>query len=170
MNAMLKREIWAAVLVAAAFTFASPIRAQGLTTQAVEQHERAVFAAWNANDATRLVALDATGGRGFGYRTRDARAFSNDEDAVSELRAWYASMVYFRLELDQIHTAVTDDIGTAWGSFTEEFQVKGRNPETVRVRFTDVWKRDDTGWHLMIYHRDSQRFDEKGRYAPRPRS
>jgi ketosteroid isomerase-like protein len=167
MNAMCRRTISAAAQVATVFAFASPILAQGLTPQAVEQHERAVFAAWNANDVARLVALDATGGRGFGYRTRDVRAFSSDDAAAAGLRAWYASMVYFRLELDEIHTAATGDTATAWGSFTEQFQVKGRDPEIVRVRFTDVWKRDDTGWHLLIYHRDSQPFDEKGRYVPR---
>jgi ketosteroid isomerase-like protein len=166
MNATCRRVISVAALVAIAFTFASPILAQDLTPLAVEQHERAVFAAWNANDVARLVALDATGGRGFGYRTRDARVFSSEDAAAAGLRAWYASMVYFRLELNEIHTAVTGDTGTAWGSFTEQFQVKGRDPESVRVRFTDVWQRDESGWHLLIYHRDSQSFDEKGRYVP----
>ena len=129
MNAMCRRAISAAAQFATALIFSSPILAQGLTSQAVEQHERAVFAAWNANDVTRLVALDATGGEGFGYRTRDARAFSSDDAAVAELRAWYASMVYFRLELDEIHTAVTGDTATAWGSFTNSSRLKA---ETLR--------------------------------------
>ena len=160
------RMISAAMLIAAAFTLMSPVPALGLTPNDVEQHERDVFAAWDANDAERLVALNATGERGLGYRSRGIREFSSETAALEGLSKWYASMDYFKLKLDEIHTDVKGDTGIAWGVFTEQFQIKGREPETVRVRFTDVWQRDEKGWHLLIYHRDSQSFDEQGRYIP----
>ena len=75
-------------------------------------------------------------------------------------------MDYYRVTVDELHTDVVGDVGMAWGFYTEEFQLKGRAPERVRARFSNAWKRDPSGWHLLTYHRDAQPFDSSGRYMP----
>jgi len=140
--------------------------AQEPTPRDVEQHVRAGWAAWNSGDPVRISELDAQ--IGFGYRTRDPRPALSKEQRLAAVKAFLASVQYYRITPNEIHTAVDGDIGLAWGFFTEEFQVRGRAPEKVSVRFSGTLKRDKTGWRRLLYHRDAQPFDENSRYIPSP--
>jgi hypothetical protein len=138
----------------------------------LEQHHRAVVAAWNANDPARIVEAEGIGngvsGAGFGYRARDFRNPRSKEDDLAALRKFFASLERYRITQEDIHTSVDGNIGLVWGFFTEDFQIRGRAPEKVRVRFTETLKRDTGGWHELLYHRDGQHFDDKGSYIPVP--
>jgi hypothetical protein len=77
-------------------------------------------------------------------------------------------MEYYRIRLDELHTSVDGDIGLVWGVHTEEFQIRGRTPEAIRVRFTNALRWDGQTWRNLLMHRDAQVFDASGRYIPRP--
>lgn len=98
--------------------------------------------------------------------TRAARSAIPKSAGIEKLRSFLASLEYDRPTLDELHTAVDGDIGLAWGSYTEDFKVRGRAPEKVRARFTLTLKHDTSGWRPLLYHRDIQPFDEKGGYIP----
>jgi ketosteroid isomerase-like protein len=70
----------------------------------------------------------------------------------------------YRLELEDLQTSVTGDIGLAWGVYIEEFQEKGRPPERARVRFSKVLTKGARGWQVLLYHRDIQPFNDDGSY------
>jgi hypothetical protein len=142
--------------------------AQPVTPEAIEQHEREITRAWDAHDSVKILDLDAVGGVGFGFRTKAPRTYTTREETLAILKGFFDQFAYYRVTLDEIHSTVTGDVGLAWGFYTEEFQVKGRPQERIRGRFSDVWKRDASGWHLLIYHRDAQSFDGSGRYVPVP--
>lgn len=158
-------------VVIASMLFPMPARmvwAQGITPSDVEQQVRASLSVWNTRDPKTIVETPGPGGNrgfGFGYRTRAPRADSR-EDELAVIRGFLASAEYYRATLDEIHTAVDKDIGLAWGFFTEEFHVRGRAPEKVRVRFTTVLKREAGTWRQLLFHRDAQPFDDKGNYIP----
>jgi hypothetical protein len=73
-------------------------------------------------------------------------------------------MEYYRVQLEDLQTSVTGDIGLAWGVFIEEFQEKGRPPERARVRFSQVLIKGARGWQVLLFHRDIQPFIEEGLY------
>ena len=81
---------------------------------------------------------------------------------------FFASLEYYDLELEEMHTAVYEDVVVAWGFHTEEFQHRGRDPESYRVRFSMTMLREDDGsLRTILSHRDIQPFGEQGRYVPR---
>lgn len=146
---------------------AGSLDAQAPTAAEVEARTRASFAAWNSGDPARIVAASGMGGVGFGYRTEAARPAPSPEALLAVIEAFFASMEYFRIVGEEIHTAVDGDVGLAWGTFTEQFQVRGREPEEVRVRFTSTVRKGPDGWRQLLAHRDVQRFVD-GRYVPVP--
>jgi ketosteroid isomerase-like protein len=73
-------------------------------------------------------------------------------------------MEYYRVQLEELQTSVTGEVGLAWGVFIEEFQEEGRPPERARVRFSQVLTKGARGWHVLLFHRDIQPFTEAGRY------
>jgi hypothetical protein len=93
-------------------------------------------------------------------RPTDTVAWSNG------LKAFLARADYYRMHLDEVYSDVDGNIGLAWGFYTEDFKLKGRSPEKVRVRFTFTYKYDQGTWQTLLYHRDIQKFDDKGRYVP----
>lgn len=160
-----------AVIVAAVITVlaAGTQRGQDITPSDVEQQVRASLSVWNTRDPMRI--LDTPGpsnnrGFGFGYRTRDPRPAQSREEEVEIINKFLASAEYYRAILDEIQTAVDRDIGLAWGFFTEEFHIRGRAPERVRIRFTTALKREDGAWRQLLFHRDAQPFDKNGNYIP----
>jgi len=159
-------------VIIASMLFPMPARmvwVQGITQSDVEQQVRASLSVWNTGDPMRIVETPGPGGNrgsGFGYRTRAPRAGQSREDEMAVIRTFLASAEYYRATLDEIHTAVDGDIGLAWGFFTEQFHVRGRAPEKVRIRFTTVLKREAGTWRQLLFHRDAQPFDDKGNYIP----
>jgi SnoaL-like domain len=137
-----------------------------ITPADVEEHIRAIFEVRNSLDPDRITELD-TGGYGFGYRTRDPRPPYSSKKAYREaLELWLASIVSFRIEIDEIHTAVDGDVGMAWGLYHEKFRPRGGETEVVHGRFTEIMRRDANGWRTLFYHRDATPFDSQGVYAP----
>jgi hypothetical protein len=131
--------------------------AQTVTAVSLEQWMRGGYEfSWESGQsmpaAVRAVWSElGSGGVGYGYRSFPAR--SGIPDAVP-------SMEYWRVTLDELHTSVVGDIGLAWGVHTEEFQVKGEPPQTVRVRFTNTLRWNGHRWENLLYHRDAQVFEE----------
>ncbi len=155
------------VLVSAALVCEA--RGQKLTPAEVERNFRAGIEAWNSNDPAQIADSERLGGFGFGYRTRDARiedSTGSRERTIAAIKKFFADKDYFRITVNQIRTAVDGEIGLAWGFFTEEFQVRGRAPERVTVRFTSTVRKNKTGMRMLLYHRDAQPFDAEGHYIP----
>jgi ketosteroid isomerase-like protein len=137
-----------------------------LTPAEVEERIRAVFEAWQTLDPASIADL-YSGGVGFGYRTRDARPPYETQGAFREsLRLWLGQFEHYRIAVEQIETAVDGDIGLAWGLYKEEFALRGREPEVVCCRFSEVMRRDASGWRTLLFQRDAQPFDSAGRYIP----
>jgi hypothetical protein len=137
-----------------------------LTPAEVEKRTRAQFEIWNFLDPAKITAL-YTGGHGFGYRTRAARPpHPTKESYLKDLQSWLKTLDYYRIVIDELHTAAEDNVGFAWGFYHEEFQARGREPEVHRGRFSEVMKRDSDGWRTLFYHRDATPFDERGMYVP----
>ena len=172
MRSFLNVTIGVAVVIASAL-FPTPARmawAQGITPSDVEQQVRASLSAWNYGDPTEIVGtpgpgVSGEGGVGFGYRSEAARRRSVEEQ-LAIVRGFLASAEYCRVTVNEVYTAVDGDVGLAWGVFTEEFHVRGRAPEKVRVRFTSTFKREAGRWRQLLFHRDAQPFDDKGKYIP----
>ena len=140
------------------------VGAQGITPSDVEQQVRASLAAWNAGDLDRIVdtpGLSNNVGIGFGWRTRDPRVGESREYQLETIRPFFAAVEYYRITDEEIHTAVDGDVGLAWGFFTEDFQVRDRAPEKIRVRFTTVFKREEGRLRQILFHRDAQSFDDQ---------
>lgn len=78
--------------------------------------------------------------------------------------AFLASVAYYRLNIDELHTRAFGNVVVAWGFHVEDFHVRGRASEIVRVRFSGTLMKTSDGWLGLIGHRDAQRFDEQGLY------
>jgi ketosteroid isomerase-like protein len=131
------------------------------TASMVESWVRELVSAYTAHDIDTIVRLDPPS-PGFGYRTLQSRSTSRPVQDL--LSAFFSNMDYYRIELNEVHTAVDGDIGLAWGFFTEDFREKGRSPERLRVRFTQTLKYEPSGWRTLLFHRDVQPYDEHGLY------
>lgn len=107
-------------------------------------------------------------GVGFGFRTFAPRETASDAAFGQQFSTFATMMEYYRIRLDALHTRVDGDIGLVWGVHTEEFQVRGRSPEAIRVRFTNALRWDGHTWRNLLMHRDAQVFDSSGRYMPPP--
>jgi ketosteroid isomerase-like protein len=142
--------------------------AQTPTRSMVEAHIKAFVAAWASNDPEVIVRVDPPA-NGFGFRDLQPRQAERPLPAYKDaLKAFFATKDYYRVELNELHTEVNGDVGLAWGFWTEEFNDKGQDPEKVRVRFTMTLKYDSNSWRTLLFHRDIQKFDERGRYLRDP--
>src|SRR5262249_27457560 len=130
-----------------------------------ESHVKETIAAYDSHDVERTVKADPAA-IGFGYRELNARPADTSAAYSNAIKAFFARKDYYRIRLDDIQTDVDGNIGLAWGFYTEDFEQKGRKPEKVRVRFTFTYKYDQGTWRTLLYHRDIQKFDDKGRYVP----
>jgi hypothetical protein len=82
------------------------------------------------------------------------------------LQSWLGQFEHYTITVEQVETAVDGDIGLAWGFYKEEFALRGREPEVICGRFSEVMRRDPSGWRTLLYQRDTQPFDSAGRYVP----
>jgi ketosteroid isomerase-like protein len=137
-----------------------------LTPAEVEARIRAVFGIWKTLDPASIADL-YSGGVGFGYRSREARPPYETKEAYCEaLRSWLGMFEHYTIDIEQVETAVDGDVGLAWGFYKEEFALRGREPEVISGRFSEVMRRDPSGWRTLLYQRDAQPFDSTGRYIP----
>jgi len=139
--------------------------AQTLTASMVEKHIEAILAAYTAHDSEAIARLDPAA-PGFGFRTLQARR--SDRPYIDALNSFFANQDYYRIELNEVTAEVHGDTAVAWGFWTEDFKEKNRSPEKVRVRFTFTLKYEGNAWRTLLYHRDIQKFDEKGAYIREP--
>ena len=140
-------------------------RAQTPTASMVEKHIAAILAAYTAHDSEAIARLDPAA-PGFGFRTLQVRR--SDRPYIDALNTFFANQDYYRIELNEVAANVDGDTAVAWGFWTEDFKEKNRNPEMIRVRFTFTLKYDGNTWRTLLYHRDIQKFDEKGAYLRSP--
>ncbi len=105
------------------------------------------------------------GSQGYGYRIK---AWSSPLKDTLEQRQyaekWLDDIEYFRHTDIDLNTWSEDDLGLAWGSYTEEFKHKGQSPEKTRIRFTSTYKKYGDKWRLIMFHKDIQPFTEEGLY------
>ena len=136
-----------------------------MTKEEVAEAVREWFAAWHAGDIQTIIAMEAQAG-GFGFRVlaRRDHAARSEGAYLQMLEQFFGQKDYYRLEVEDVRTSVTGEIGLAWGVFIEEFQEKGRPPERARIRFSKVLTKGARGWQVLLYHRDIQPFNDDGSY------
>ena len=141
-----------------------------LTEDEVRARMEREFAAWDRGDVETIAANRYGFAPGYGLRTQVPRGTdSRYSDAVllARVQKFHASMEYYNVQAETIEVAVHGDTGVAWGVYTEDFQVKGRPAERLRVRYTQTFRKTDDGELVTILaHRDVQNFDADGRYIP----
>lgn len=114
--------------------------------------------AWETQDVDALIRLND--GAGFGRRARDARpALRSSPELRKALQAAFEAFDYARVVDIDGDVQVDGDTAILWGFLCEEFQRKGGDPETVRVRFTRVARKRNGEWAYIWGHRDIQAFD-----------
>jgi ketosteroid isomerase-like protein len=136
-----------------------------ITKEEVAEAVRAWCTAIHSRDIPTIVALEAQAG-GFGYRqlTRRDHVAIGEAGRIQVMERFYSQLDDYRLELEDLQTTVTGDVGLAWGAYIETFQEKGRPPERARVRFSKALTKSARGWEILLYHRDIQPFTAEGRY------
>lgn len=144
---------------------ANPITSAEIEEQVIQQLD--AFA--NA-DYQLIAAKEYAQGPGFGFRARTAGSDSENLTIAmleNAMKAFFDTLEYYNINVEEIQTAVHGDTGIAWGVHIEDFQVKGREPETHRVRFSYTFRRNEAGeLFAILAHRDIQEFDENGQYIP----
>jgi ketosteroid isomerase-like protein len=136
-----------------------------ITKEEVAEAVRAWCTAWHTHDIPTIAAMEAQAG-GFGFRplTRRDHVAISEAGHIQAMERFFSQIDYYRVELEDLQTSVTGDVGLAWGVYIEEFQEKGRPPERARVRFSKVLTKGARGWQVLLYHRDIQPFTAEGRY------
>ena len=135
----------------------------------IQELGAAFVSAWDANDVDAIVA--SGGGAGFGFRTRDVRLLDYQDPSVDQrafLQMWFDSLDYYRIVDFDSDVRIEGDTAIESGTFTEEFQQTGEQPERVRVRSTAVYRRQGSTWERLWDHRDAQEFTSDGVYVKRP--
>jgi ketosteroid isomerase-like protein len=139
-----------------------------LTKEDVAEAVRAWCHAWHTRDVQSILAMEARavgfGFRPFVWRAHVTRGEAQDRQA---LERFFSQLEVYSLVLEDFETAVTGDIGLAWGTFLEQWQEQGQPPEQACVRFSKVLTKGAQGWQVLLYHRDIQPFADDGRSTPR---
>lgn len=161
------QESWHAVLVASILLITTTAAAQAPSATALDEWVRRGYDL-GTPESREIWRELGWSGVGFGFRTFAPREAASDAAFGQQLSGFAAMMEYYRIRLDELHTRVDGDIGLVWGVHTEEFQVRGRAPEVIRVRFTNALRWDGHAWRNLLMHRDAQVFDSSGRYIPPP--
>ena len=133
-----------------------------MTKEDVAEAVRAWCTAWHTRDMQTIMAMEARA-VGFGFRPftrRDHRANAGDR----QLERFFNQKESYSLVLEACETTVVGDVGLAWGTYLETWQDQGLPPEQARVRFSKVLTRGESGWEVVLYHRDIQPFTAEGRY------
>lgn len=109
--------------------------------------------------------IDKGWAKGYGFRTLAARDVYTEEEYRELMQRFNDSMERFKWWIEELNVRIDGDIGLVWGFHIEDFKVKGREPERVKVRFfMTLHYNEDMGWQILMGHRDIQKFDEQGIY------
>ena len=103
--------------------------AQAPTRESLEQHVRSWFAAWDSGDPMR-IAIWETPAPGFGYRIRSPRKALAAPAHLEQLKAFFASVAYFRITPDEVHTELDGDIGLVWAFSQRNFRSMAERPRS----------------------------------------
>jgi ketosteroid isomerase-like protein len=137
-----------------------------MTQEDVAEAVRAWCTAWHTRDMQTIMAMEARA-VGFGFRPftrRDHLANARAEARERQLERFFNQKESYSLVLEACETTVVGDVGLAWGTYLETWQDQGHPPEQARVRFSKVLTRGESGWEVVLYHRDIQPFTAEGRY------
>ena len=136
-----------------------------ITPEDVADAVRRWCTAFHTRDIPTILAMEAQAG-GFGFRRLDRRdhVARGEEQYRKTLEQFFGRMDAYRLEPEELQTAVIGEVGLAWGVYLEQFQERGRPPERALVRFSKVLTKGARGWQVLLYHRDIQPFTDEGRY------
>jgi len=133
------------------------------TLESLESYLRQQY---DAFDKGRVEDIDAGWFTGYGYRNIAPRA-ALDQSMLSQFNQMFFSMMErYSIRIDELHCKIEGNIGLTWGFHTEDFQMKGRAPEKVKVRFSMTLKYENNKWQVLMGHRDIQAFDANGMYMP----
>ena len=136
-----------------------------ITKEEVAEAVRAWCHAWHTRDHETLLVMEAPS-FGFGFRPFTPRdhVIAGEAGRRESLERFFGRMDAYSLVPEDFETAVTGDIGLAWGTFLEQWQEKGQPPEQACVRFSKVLTKGAQGWQVLLYHRDIQPFADDGHY------
>lgn len=88
--------------------------AQEITPSDIEKQVRASLSVWDTADPSRIMEVPGPignyGAFGFGYRTKASRAMSIEEEKEL-IGRFLASVEYYRIIEDEIHTTVDGNLG-----------------------------------------------------------
>ena len=101
-----------------------------ITKEEVAEAVRAWCAAWHARDIQTIIAMEARAG-GFGIRAlarRDHAALGDEGYWWQRLERFLGQMDTYRLELKDLQTSVTGDIGLAGGCSLRSSRRRGDRP------------------------------------------
>ena len=138
-----------------------------MTKEDVAEAVRAWCTAWQTRDMQTIIAMEARA-VGFGFRPftrRDHIANARAEARERQLERFFNQKESYSIVLEDCETAVVGDVGLAWGTYLETWQDQGHPPEQARVRFSKVLTKGESGWEVVLYHRDIQPFTAEGRYS-----
>jgi hypothetical protein len=121
---------------------------------------------YDAFDKGRADDIDGGWYIGYGYRSIMPRADLDESMRIQFSEFFFSMMERYHIAIDELHVAIDGNIGLAWGFHTEDFQMKGRPPERLRIRFSMTLKFDNNKWQVIMGHRDIQPFDASGMYIP----
>jgi len=136
-----------------------------IQNEEIAEYLRKELVAWNSKDADSIAEIIAHIKCGFGWRAESHREHSNPtEEMKKRINKFLNTMERYQIDMDELHTWAEDTIGLAWGVWYERFKQKGQPSENARVRFSVTFQKNSDGWHIIMYHRDIQPFNEDGRY------
>lgn len=163
-----RHSVVAVLGLVASTALASPAAGQSPPADSLEQWIRRgyVLGTPESRDIWRELGWN---GVGFGFRTFAARQPASNDAMNQSITQFATGMEFYRITLNEVQAKVDGDIGLAWGVHTEVFQIKGQQPESIRVRFTNTLRWNGQNWKNLLYHRDAQPFNANGRYIRAPR-
>ncbi len=158
------------LLLLPAFSFAQSTQSEPITEEEIRQQIELELSAYDSMD-TEAVASNGYGlDPGFGFRTQQERTSESElpHDALlAFISGFFDRFEYYNATIVEIYTRSFGDTGIGWGVHLEEFQMKGQPPESVRVRFSYTFRRDEAGKLVSVLgHRDAQIYDDSGVYIP----
>ncbi len=135
-----------------------------ITADEVAQATRDWLGAFSLGELERAFSIESTS-FGYGFRNRQWRDIAAAGDAYGRaIGQWFEGLSHYSLQFEELHSRVAGDTGFAWGVYVEETEAPGHPRERARVRFSHALQKDESGWHVLMFHRDIQPFEEDGRY------
>lgn len=136
-----------------------------ITAEDVAEAVRGWAASFGTRELNHGLGMEAKS-FGYGFRNRQSRDIGATGGAYAErIGKWIPGLTHYSLEIEELRTRVAGDTGFAWGFYVEETESPGEPRERAVVSFSKALQRDaDGSWHILMFHRDIQPFDDRGSY------